>query len=689
MDFLGGGAEPRHLWGWPSVDVPSPNDLKDQANDLVDDGKKGLDEAGKQAGNAAGHVGNQAGNAAGHVGNAAGDAAGHVGNAAGDAAHHAGNAAGQVGNAVGDAVDTVKEAAGVSFDFVKDQFQKAGKTLEQGVLVVKSAFDSTLKFASKMDKVFEDFKPLEPIFASSHGIVPLLTSKENLRNLITFLTDLLEEAAEIVDIGNAVGLVADIFDKLYKLFSEELAKLDPRIKGTRRLEVNVAGVKVPTDLKDLNIDFTSLLAGLDFEGIKVVFEKFKKQATDLVGSIKGINGTLSPLLNEVKAALDERRLNDVFGMSSKAMEDTKEVAQEIQANQVKYEGAILEVTPSWRKTEVLVKDVCEETDKAMVEVNALQCRVEGFAKEVKVPGVDVLEGIKLGCKTEIDKKVEATPADCPVASHSESVRDMLSQQAGVLGWTAVTFQYSIIHSSVLRILSGVFVLFGALQLGLIGYLAKDCEFWIEGFFAGLVVWSVVLSVFIVAFGACRGGMIDTCEPKWMLIAVIALSALCAVATVKIQKAQLFLAGFDLGAMIGGCIFFAFKYEEIFNTFVHTDNSKDLMYCLLASALGTGLLLGALTAYFARPLIIIGTSIIGGFGVVFAFAIFLLRFMNTIDVVVWLLLSVAFSTFQFLVSGKEDEGGRLEYNIKYKSCWDKPTEETEHLGTVEGQLVGSP
>jgi len=468
------------------------------------------------------------------------------------------------------------------------------------------------------------------------------------------------DAAEIVQIGDAVGLVAGIFDKLYKLFKEDLANLDPR--GRRLFQAP-------------KIDFTQLLSGLDFEGIKVTFEGFKNRAQDLVGKIKGINATISPLLGELKAALARRRLGDVAA----TIKNTKQVADEIQTDQAKYEEAILEVTPSWRGVEGLAKDVCGETEKAMVEVNALQCRVDEFGKQVKIPGVDILKDIKMGCKDDGNKEINKANASCPVASHSENVRDMLSQNAGVLGWTAVTFQYAIIHNSVLRIIGGLLVILCSLQLGLLGYRLKDCEMWIEGFLAGLVVWSIVISVFIAMFGVCRGQYIDKCEPKWMLVVVVILSLLCSFGTVKFQKLQVFLAGFDLGAMIGGCVFFAFKYEDIFNTFIHADSSNDLLYCLLASALVTGLVLGVLTVKLEKPLIVVCTATIGAFGVVFAFAIFLLRFMDKIDLVVWVLLSIAFSAFQWFVTAHNEEnpGDNPSGNVKSKYCWEK-TEETEGL-----------
>merc|ERR1712110_682973 len=101
----------------------------------------------------------------------------------------------------------------------------------------------------------------------------------------------------------------------------------------------------------------------------------------------------------------------------------------------------------------------------------------------------------------------------------------------------------------------------------------------------------------------------------MLIIVVILSSGCACLTVKLQAAQEFLAGFDLGALVGGLAFLAWKHEEICNAFISADDSKPIMTQLLAASFVTGLIVGTLTVFFTKLVLIIGTSIIGSFGIV--------------------------------------------------------------------------
>lgn len=202
--------------------------------------------------------------------------------------------------------------------------------------------------------------------------------------------------------------------------------------------------------------------------------------------------------------------------------------------------------------EHLTIEICGDISIARQQVIELQCRVDGFSKQARRPALPDLDRIKAACSEA--GKVPQADASRPAVSHSEQVGDMLSENSGILGWLAVTVEYAIKHYFVVRMASATLLLMGGLMMAAFGYRYKDCEFWIEGFLAGLVVWPVLFSVMIAYFGVCRGRWIDTCEPKVMLMLVVALSSVCACVTVKVQAAQEFLAGFDLGAMVGVFVF---------------------------------------------------------------------------------------------------------------------------------------
>jgi len=599
--FVRGSADRRNLFSLPDG-VPNPNDLQDNANNIIGDGA----------------------------------------------------------NKIGDGANQIGNLAGETFEKIKLEMQKAQGLLNSGVAIMQSAYDSSIQFGHKMDDLYVSFQPLENLFASSHGLVPLLTSTTNLQNLVSFLTKLLEDAGELVVIGDSVGKVADLFGRLLDFFNNELAALNP---NGRKLfgfptfpPVPIPPVPIPTipPIPIPQIDFTQLLADLNFEDLKTEFEGYKAEAQTLVDDVSKINATVYPLLKQLNNSLAGRRLQ--------AWSMVKSALQEVQDNQVKYEGAVLGIIPAWRKGEDITCDVCGAISAARKEVVQLKCRVDEFTKQVQAPPtLPDLEKIKTHCFAATANPPASET--CPSVKHSAGVRDMLSQQAGALGWFAATFDYAIKHYTVVRITSAVVIGIVGLMMALFGYRYKDCEFWIEGFLAGLVVWSVVISVIIVYFGMCRGQYIDTCEPRILLIIVVILSTGCACVTVKLQAAQEFLAGFDLGALTGGFAFLAWKHEEVFNTFVSADDSKPIMTQLMLSAFVTGVVVGLLTHKFTKLVLIIGTSVIGSFGIIVAVALFFPHYLDKPDLIAWGILSVVFSLVQYFgTSHRDSRYDRVEKSV---------------------------
>jgi len=152
---------------------------------------------------------------------------------------------------------------------------------------------------------------------------------------------------------------------------------------------------------------------------------------------------------------------------------------------------------------------------------------------------------------------------------------------------------------------------------------------------------------------CEFVNIDTCEPKILLIVVVVLSTGCACATVKLQSAQEFLAGFDLGALTGGFAFLAWKHEEVFHTFISADDSKPIMTQLLLASFVTGLVVGFLTVKFTKLILIIGTSIIGSFGIIVAIALLFPHYLDKPDLIAWGILAVVFSLVQYFGTSHRD------------------------------------
>merc|ERR1719210_1050467 len=118
---------------------------------------------------------------------------------------------------------------------------------------------------------------------------------------------------------------------------------------------------------------------------------------------------------------------------------------------------------------------------------------------------------------------ESDVGECPAASHSEGVRDMLTNNAGAIGWLALSFEYAIKHSIILRIMVATFLLALGIMIAFFGYKLKDIEFWFEGLLAGMVVWTTIIAIIVCWFGVCRGGFIGSCDPTWIFVVIMVLS----------------------------------------------------------------------------------------------------------------------------------------------------------------------
>jgi len=74
---------------------------------------------------------------------------------------------------------------------------------------------------------------------------------------------------------------------------------------------------------------------------------------------------------------------------------------------------------------------------------------------------------------------------------------------------------------------------------------------------------------------------------------------------------------------------------------------------LACSFVMGLAIGFLTTKFFKLVLVIGTSIIGSFGIVIAVAIFFPHYLDTPDLVAWCILAVVFSFVQYFGTAHGD------------------------------------
>lgn len=529
-----------------------------------------------------------------------------------------------------DTGNTIGDAATTSFDFVKQNFQQAEGLLKEGHQVVTAAWDATSQFGNDMNAIYDEFKPLEKVFAAHHGLIPLLTNEDRLGLLTKVLLDLVRSTGQVVQIGNAVGAVVQVFGHLNSMFNSELSKLTP-VDGRRLQDQNLT---TPLDGRRL-LDYTSLLDGLNFDAITNSFNDFSEQAKEFNETLSGIRETLEPVLERLESHLEGRRL----------IIDQDEIARD----QWKYEGAVRGVIPAWQSVEGMVKDACTQTEVALEAVSSLECRIKGFASQPSIPGMDQVSGLVGTCEKEAAK--EADKGDCPAASHSAGVRDMLSSNAGAIGWMALSFEYAFENSLFVRIVFATILLAIGIGVGFFGYMGKDCEFWFEGFLAGIVVWTTVIAIIVCWFGVCREGLISTCDPTWIFVIVMILSVGCAFLSCKAQKFQFFVSGFDLGAVLAGVIYMIIYRREVFDAFLDPEAARVVISGLLCSTLLTGLLFGVLTVYFSKAMIVIATSAVGATLIIFAIYLYFDHSLGWPDVIAMVFVTGIAIAVQYLVTAK--------------------------------------
>merc|ERR1712232_896505 len=178
------------------------------------------------------------------------------------------------------------------------------------------------------------------------------------------------------------------------------------------------------------------------------------------------------------------------------------------------------------------------------------------------------------------------------------------------------------YSTITRILIALLVfLIPGILFSTCGYRYKDAEFWLEGFLAGFVILSAILTFVIVYFGVCRGHFLSTCDYRWTFLVVFVLSGIWATVVVyTCEKVEIFFGGFDLGCIMGACIYFWHHYEILVGLFMDAEAAKQEVAILLVVAIISGVVVGAATLFFERHAIVFSTSVIGGAMIMASFLI---------------------------------------------------------------------
>lgn len=273
-------------------------------------------------------------------------------------------------------------------------------------------------------------KSLQDIF-SAGDVVSLITSMPLLHQLIVLVQHVLESSKFMKTLVAAVRKVTEIFGELSTVFKQALGKLSSRRltpEESRRLD----GLSV----------FTDLLKGIDFDTMTSTLATFLSQVSSQALTLDQVKSTLGPLLAKLEAKT-ARRLS-------------------IEADQKMYSDAISKVVPTWQKVESTGIALCPNVMDSQSLVSSLKCRVSGFidgngilANLGGLVGSNGLCEVKTAARRLSDYPVAAgvlevtwdagvldssksrlltAASQCPTQSQSAGVSDLLSENAGSLGF---------------------------------------------------------------------------------------------------------------------------------------------------------------------------------------------------------------------------------------------------------------
>lgn len=311
----------------------------------------------------------------------------------------------QASSWVGDAAGQVtKAAAGVAgLSSIVSVFNNAQGLLAKCLTVVQAAWKSVQSFGAQLMHIFTTFGPLKAVFASKDGLIELMTSMPNINRLVTVVQQLLGTSTVLKSLSGACRTMSDIFGQLSGVFKSGLSKLTGG--GTRRLLLQ--------DGRRLSsFSYLQLLQGIDFQWLIGKMGGFLHESESFGITLGQIQTTLGPLLATLQDKTQSRRLGSIV------------------ANQKMYSEAIKKIVPTWQGVEGMGMKLCPEIASSDGLSSSLKCRVAGFVSNQGA--LSALGGLLGSCP-----KTSTTPvqqSSCPATSLSSGVTDMLSQNAGILGW---------------------------------------------------------------------------------------------------------------------------------------------------------------------------------------------------------------------------------------------------------------
>lgn len=314
---------------------------------------------------------------------------------------------------------SVALAVGHAFglDTVVELFKNATKWVTQGYTAAQAGWTSMMALGKQLMHIYDDFKPLKPIFANSSGLVALITSPTNMGILYHVVRELMNTTDVLHDLSGALHLVSGMFTELQNLFQTFLGS----VQGKGRRLLGGQGAAAGRALAGAVEDYTSLLQGLNFTGMVGLMRGFVETLMKHSVTLLEVRDTFSPLLTKLDSLGMGRRLSISI--------------QSIMDDQKKYSAAISEIVPTWQGIEKVAISMCPLVSDAQTGSGSLKCRVSSFVTKAAMPSwaSSMLSSLVTGCPPPSGGNGTAAKGACPLASLSAGVDDLLGQNAQSLG----------------------------------------------------------------------------------------------------------------------------------------------------------------------------------------------------------------------------------------------------------------
>jgi len=302
-------------------------------------------------------------------------------------------------------------------------FAGSNSWVQKGVRVASAALDCMKNLAAQMLSIFKQFEPLKAIFASKDGLMTLIKQPKDTATLVHVVRELCNTSSTLEALNGALHQVSGMFEEISEFFHNLLARIG--MGGSKKSRL------LSADARRLS-SWTDLLRGIDFKHIVSTLKGYLRPLSSCTRSLLSISDVIGPMMIKMDDAFtslnggSKGNGRQLFGI---------EDAMNLKKNQEKYSKAIAQIIPSWQAAENLGVKMCPTVALSHSSASALKCRVSSFVKSTGI-SLGAISGLVSDCGGDpsSEAKKEAKNSKCPAAAHSAGLKNVLGENANMLGW---------------------------------------------------------------------------------------------------------------------------------------------------------------------------------------------------------------------------------------------------------------